>query len=118
MLITGGAVKTEWRGKSMTRVGSQTDIAATLLSQMHQPATDFLYSKNMFNPSSPAFAYYAFDNGFGLVSDSTWVIYDHNRNGMLNDTTAQNKKWERGGKAFLELQIQENIDFSKAQMAK
>lgn len=113
MLITGGAVKEEWRGKSITRVGSQTDIAATLLGQMHQPATDFVYSKNMFNPSSPAFAYYAFDNGFGLVSDSTWVIYDHNRNGMLNDTTAQNRKWERGGKAFLELQIHENIDFSK-----
>jgi phosphoglycerol transferase MdoB-like AlkP superfamily enzyme len=115
MLITGGALREEWRGKAITRVGSQTDIAATLLNQMGQPATDFTYSKNLFNPSSPAFAYYAFDNGFGLISDSTWVIYDHNRNAMLNDTTEQNKRWERGGKAFLELQIQENVDFSKAQ---
>jgi phosphoglycerol transferase MdoB-like AlkP superfamily enzyme len=118
MLITGGAIKEEWRGKSIQRVGSQLDIAATLLNQMKQPATDFAYSKNLFNASSPAFAYYAFDNGFGIVSDSTWVIYDHNRNGMLNDTTPQNRRWERGGKASLELQVQENIDFSKEAKAK
>jgi phosphoglycerol transferase MdoB-like AlkP superfamily enzyme len=118
MLITGGAVNAAWRGKTINRVGSQTDIAATLLAQLHQPSTDFVYSKNMFNPASPAFAYYAFDNGFGLISDSTWVIYDHNRNGMLNDTTEQNKKWERGGKAFLELQMQENLDFAEEKKSK
>ncbi len=114
MLITGGAVKPEWRGKIINRVGSQMDLAATVLAQLKHPATDYMYSKNLFNPASPAFAYYAFDNGFGLITDSTWVIYDHNRNGMLNDTTEQNKKLERAGKAFLELQIEENIEFSKS----
>jgi phosphoglycerol transferase MdoB-like AlkP superfamily enzyme len=113
MIITGGAIKPEWRGKKVNRVGSQTDIAATLLGQMGQSAKQFVYSKNLFNAASPAFAYYAFDNGFGLVTDNSWVIYDYNRNMMLNDTTERNKILERGGKAFLEMQIQENIDFSK-----
>jgi phosphoglycerol transferase MdoB-like AlkP superfamily enzyme len=110
LLITGGALKPEWKGKSINRVGSHTDIAATLLTQLNKPATNFPYSKNMFNAASPAFAYYAFDNGFGMITDNSTVIYDRNRNAVI--TEKPDNKLEMTGKAFLEIQFQENLDYA------
>ncbi len=115
LLITGGALKQEWKGKTIHKVGSHTDIAATLLGQLNKAATNFPYSKNLFNATNPAFAYYAFDNGFGMVTDSATVIYDHNRNAVI---TEKSNPWlENKGKAFLEIQFQENLDYATRKRA-
>jgi phosphoglycerol transferase MdoB-like AlkP superfamily enzyme len=115
LLIIGGALQQEWKGKTIDKVGSHTDIAATLMGQLNKPASNFPYSKNMFNATNPAFAYYAFDNGFGMVTDSATVIYDHNRNVVI--TEKPNLGLESKGKAFLEMQFQENLDYATRKRA-
>lgn len=110
LLIMGGALKQQWKGKSINKVGSHADVAATILAQLNKPATSFPYSKNMFNTTSKAFAYYAFDNGFGIITDSSTLIYDHNRGSVI--TERPNQWLETKGKAFLQIQFQENLDYA------
>jgi phosphoglycerol transferase MdoB-like AlkP superfamily enzyme len=116
MMLIGGALKPEYAGKNNDRVASHVDIAATLLAQMKLPSTEFPRSKNIFNPQSPAFAYYAFDNGFGMITKDRKVIFDHNQQKDLlehtpNDTLAQ--ILEHWGKSYLQTNFQENLDYSE-----
>ncbi|MBP5455422.1 MAG: sulfatase-like hydrolase/transferase [Paludibacteraceae bacterium] len=73
MLWLGGALRDTLR---VDTVASQIDLARTLLSQLDIDASDFKFSKNIFGKDSPKFAFYAFNEGFGMVSDSTVSIYD------------------------------------------
>ena len=75
-LITGGALKDEFRGKINHRVASQVDFPAIVLGQLGLNAAPFNYSKNVFDPAAPSFAFYAFENGFGIVDDQQTLIYN------------------------------------------
>jgi phosphoglycerol transferase MdoB-like AlkP superfamily enzyme len=115
MLITGGALKKALRGTVSEKVGMHTDIAATVLAQCGIKDSSFVRSKNLFNPFAPAFAYYAFDNGFGWITKDHTVVYDHNMQKELlnqnNDTSA--RVFINFGKAYLQTNYQENIDYAQ-----
>lgn len=111
MLILGGALRSEWVGKTWNRIGSHTDIPATLLAQLHASSAQFPLSKNLFAFKAPAFAYYTFDNGFGLVTDSLTWIYDHNRNNQPG--TPAEQALDQKGKALLQYQYQQSIDLGE-----
>ncbi len=70
LLIWGGALKEEYRGIRDNRVGSQIDIASTILHQLNLPSKNYKWSKNLMNPYTKQFAYYTFLEGFGY-SDTT-----------------------------------------------
>lgn len=113
MLITGGALKETLHGKKYESIGSHTDIAATLLTQMGLKTTAFRFSKNLFNVYYKPFAYYAFDNGFGIITPDCDYLYDHNRQ-MITETHAKDSallnQWIDYGKAYLQIQYQNNLD--------
>ena len=74
MIWTGGAVSAP---RTVATYGSQIDLAATLLGQMNLPHADFDYSKNLFAPAPPQkFAYYTFNDGFGVVDSLGAVVWD------------------------------------------
>jgi phosphoglycerol transferase MdoB-like AlkP superfamily enzyme len=114
LLICGGALKDEYRGKVITKTASHLDMAATILGQLKIKNTEFKWSKNFLNKYSKGFAFYTFDNGFGFITDSTEVVYDHN---LKSTVVARNKiaggdynKSLKQGKAFLQIVFQEYID--------
>ncbi|MFA6260082.1 MAG: sulfatase-like hydrolase/transferase [Bacteroidia bacterium] len=113
MLILGGALKEDRQGQKFESIGSHTDIAATLLKQMGLQSTAFRFSKNLFNKNYNPFAYYAFDNGFGLITPDCDYLYDHNRLMITeshgSDSTLLNQ-WINYGKAYLQIQYQNNLD--------
>jgi phosphoglycerol transferase MdoB-like AlkP superfamily enzyme len=74
LIWTGGAVKAPCK---INRLGSQTDIASTLLYQLGIDHSGFIFSKNMLNPASPAFGFFTFVDGFGFVSPKACAVYDH-----------------------------------------
>ena len=76
ILITGGALKEEFRGKVDHRVASHIDFPATVCGQLRLDAKAFTYSKNVFDPTAPAFAFYTWENGFGIVDDQQTLIYN------------------------------------------
>ncbi len=77
LIITGGALNDKLRGKRISSIGSQTDIASTLLHQLKINANDFIWSNDLLNPSRKNFAYYSFDDGFGWVSKNDTIAYSN-----------------------------------------
>ena len=65
LIFTGGALAL--KGKINT-IGSQTDIATTLLDQLHLPVEKYKWGKDLLDTSARSFAFYSFNNGFGFVT--------------------------------------------------
>ncbi len=65
LLLTGGALKEEYRGKRDSTLMSNVDVTATLLHQLGYDSRAFFWSKNVFNPYSPRFASFEFYSTFG-----------------------------------------------------
>jgi phosphoglycerol transferase MdoB-like AlkP superfamily enzyme len=81
MLWLGGAVK-----EPMTTVeiiGAQNDIVATLFAQLNIDHSAFRFSHNMFDPQSPHYASFIFNNGFGLIEDDGVTVFDANSGQIL-----------------------------------
>jgi len=77
LLFFGEVIKDEYRGKVMDNVGSQIDIASTLLHQLDLNAGSFVWSKNLLNPETKPFAYFSWDNGMGFIDNKQCVTFDN-----------------------------------------
>lgn len=73
LVMTGGALAL--RGAVPT-VGSQTDIAATLLGAMGIPHDEFIFSNDMLASQAPHFAFYSSPSAMGYVTAADTVEYD------------------------------------------
>ena len=51
-------------------------IAATLLAQLELPHGDFTFSKDLLDPRSPHFAFITYPGMMGLLTDTSFAIYD------------------------------------------
>ena len=74
LLMVGGAIK---KDTVIHKHASQTDLANTLLAQLAQPSSAFTFSKDVLSPSSPAFAMYFFNDGYGFVTPEQYIIFDN-----------------------------------------
>ncbi|MGI6223341.1 MAG: LTA synthase family protein [Prevotella sp.] len=99
LILTGGAVRSPLR---QTVYGSQQDIAATLLGQLGIPHNDFLFSKDLLNPSIPHFAFFTYPEAFGIADEQNQLIYDLNTNHIVLDTGQDKGKNILAGKAYLQ----------------
>lgn len=77
LLFYGDVIKKEYRGKIYDKVGSQTDIAATLLHQLDMDAGKYRWSKNLMNPETKPFAFFSWDNGMGFIDNRQCVTFDN-----------------------------------------
>jgi phosphoglycerol transferase MdoB-like AlkP superfamily enzyme len=113
MLITGGALKENYRGKKYDKIASHVDIGKTVLHQLHLNADKFYWSKNLFNPYQKHFAYFELNEGFGWIRDDGYLSYNHfNKSFIFNtfkDDMARDKA-HREGAAYLQEVFQEFID--------
>ncbi len=73
MIWTGGAVKGPLR---VTDMGSQIDLARTLLAQLNIDGSCFNFSKNIFSHKSPKFAFFAYNEGLGFVTPQGASVFD------------------------------------------
>lgn len=117
-LILGGALKEEFKGMKYDRIGSHSDFAATLLSQLKLPHSYFKWSKDMFNKYQEEFAFYTFDEGFGWIDREQTLIFDHQLNDIIFILDRKlpyednNRKLEKG-KAYLQVMMKEYIGLIK-----
>ncbi|WP_158513021.1 LTA synthase family protein [Flavisolibacter tropicus] len=75
MLWLGGALKAS--GTVHDKVMNQTDLAATLSAQLGITNASFPFSKNSFDTTSKPWSFFSFNNGFGWVTPTGYVLYDH-----------------------------------------
>ncbi|MDQ3111035.1 MAG: sulfatase-like hydrolase/transferase [Bacteroidota bacterium] len=114
MLFYGEVIRPEFRGMKYTEVSSQTDLASTLLHQLNMNAEQFTYSKNLFNPYSKRFAYYAVDEGFGWVKPGgnvTWYVKDNRTEFVKAGSPQQEAQLKKEGQAFLQVLMGEYFRF-------
>lgn len=74
LILAGGAIS---RPMKVGIIGSQQDIAATLLGQLGVEHREFTFSKNMMSDATPKFAFFAVNDAFGIVSEENSLIYDN-----------------------------------------
>lgn len=93
MLWLGGVLTKS--DTTITPIGSQTDIANTLLGQISVPQNNFAFSRNILADSQDPFAVYIFNNGFGFVSKQGECIYDFDLNDYLKKEGSE-EEWKNG----------------------
>lgn len=99
LILTGGAVSKPMKIKL---IGSQQDIAATLLGQLHVKHNDFLFSKNMLSDATPKFAFFTVPDAFGVVSEENSLIYDNKAKKVVYDKGSKLGYNKKRGQAYLQ----------------
>lgn len=97
MIWVGGAVKQD---TLIPTIGSQTDLANTLLGQMNHENEEFSFSRNLIAADAPSFATYFFNNGYGYVDTARYVIYDHTGEQYIRETGVSSEEELNYGKAY------------------
>ena len=98
MLWLGGAVR---EPRVISTLCNQTDLAATLLSQLDLPHEEFRFSKNIL--THEPFAFYTFGNGFAYIDSTGYSVYDNESNRVIQESDAQQREQRlEKGKAILQ----------------
>lgn len=99
LLFAGGAIK---EPRIIETVGSQIDLAATLLTQLGIDRSEYIFSKDLLNPNSPHFAFYTFKDGFGFITPGGKGIFDCESGQPFEETGTEAKQNIEKGKALLQ----------------
>jgi phosphoglycerol transferase MdoB-like AlkP superfamily enzyme len=100
LIWTGGAIRQPMVIKTL---GSQQDIAATLLSQLGIEHKNMIYSKDMLNPAVNHFAFFLPNDGIGMITEDNELIYDNQLKKTVYDAGKEKGKNLRSGKALLQV---------------
>jgi phosphoglycerol transferase MdoB-like AlkP superfamily enzyme len=113
LLFYGEVIRDEFKGKQVSRISSQIDIAGTLLHQMDLPADAFTWSRNLFNPYTPEFAFYEATEGIGWISPDGYFVYRRDMDNYFEMDIAPDKQERvlKEGKAYLQVVFQQYLDF-------
>ncbi len=75
LLFYGDVIKKSYVGTKIKKIGSQADLAATLLAQLGADVSTFPYSKNLLDPTTTDFAFIATVRGYGFTNLSGKFMY-------------------------------------------
>jgi phosphoglycerol transferase MdoB-like AlkP superfamily enzyme len=113
LLFLGDVIKDEFKGTTISKLANQPDIASTLLHQLNIGAEEFHWSRNLFNPYSPEFAYFSFEEGVGWIRPAGHFVYDarvkHFNELSLPD--ASKDSIIREGKSYLQAVFEEYMSY-------
>lgn len=81
LILTGGVLNV--RDSVIDKIGSQTDMVATLLAQMGLEHAQYSFSRNLLADIPTPFAFYSYPNAAGLVSEEGVSIMDLQSNRFM-----------------------------------
>ncbi len=99
MIWTGGAIR---EPRQVSSPGAQQDLAATLLGQLGIAHDDMLFSKDMFNPFAPHFAFFMMNDGFGLVNSQNMLVYDNKQARIVVSRGNDIQQWLQIGQSYVQ----------------
>lgn len=112
LLFVGPVIREDCRGMKVDVIGSQVDIATTLLTQLKLDPRSFVWSKNLLNPYVPPFAYVAYDVGIGWIVPEGYFFWIHDLDTYYNNTLrADISRHITDGKSFLQVVYQRYLDY-------
>lgn len=96
MIWSGGAIRSD---TLINRYCSQSDLAKTLLNQLNLDASAYPLSKDIFR-ARHAFAFYEYNNGFGMMSDTALYVFDNDLKKIILKEGNISDFFLNGGKAI------------------
>ncbi len=117
-LMTGGALLPEWRGRTDPTYACHVDFAATLAGQLGLSADRFTWSNDVLHSGYPHFAFWTFDDGFGIADADQTVVFDNVGKRVLqvrdSSATAQaNSELLKKGEALEQVLLERYIELSQ-----
>ena len=108
MLWTGGALA---RGGIIDQLASQTDLAPTLLGQLGLPGNEqYRFGRDLFSGLPRPWAYYGFDDGFGMVTADGSLVWEHIPDRITSRSGRIGEAELRIGRAMLQVTYQDYLD--------
>ncbi len=101
MLLTGGALAV--KDTLINKIGSQTDMARTLLCQLGIDDKGFPFSKNLLDEGQKGFAFFDYPDAMGIIEDSLYQVFDNQIGRFLHMENAQNQTDSLKAKAYLQM---------------
>ncbi len=98
MIWLGGAVKAP---AVIDTYANQTDLAATLLSQLNIGHEDFTFSRDLL-AGHAKYAFYTFPNGFGFIDSTGFSVYDNEGGKPLMQHPSNSDQRLNNGKVLLQ----------------
>jgi phosphoglycerol transferase MdoB-like AlkP superfamily enzyme len=105
MLWLGGALAV--RDTVITVVGSQVDVAPTLLAQLGLAHAQYRWGKNLLAADVQPFAFFAYLDGFGWVDARGRIVYGYNTRQVMQRTPGEDDRSVRAGEAYQRLTYQD-----------
>lgn len=97
MFWTGGAIK---KNQRFDAVVSQVDISKMLLSHFQLDGSAYVWAKNPLVATQPTWAFFTFNNGFGLVEPNGNLLFDNTGLKVLNVNGKKPKELIERGKTL------------------
>ncbi|MBX9850431.1 MAG: LTA synthase family protein [Cytophagaceae bacterium] len=108
MLWLGGALLK--KDTIINTIGSQTDISKTLFKQINIPSEEYIFSKDLLAKCPHNFAYYAYQNGFGFITENGQFVFDNISKSFLLKDPDVTEEDVRNGKSYLWVSFQEYLN--------
>jgi phosphoglycerol transferase MdoB-like AlkP superfamily enzyme len=105
MLWLGGALAV--RDTVITVVGSQVDVAPTLLAQLGLSHASYKWGKNLLAADVQPFAFFSYLDGFGWVDAHGRLVYSYNTHQVMQHTPDADERAVRTGEAYQRLTYQD-----------
>jgi phosphoglycerol transferase MdoB-like AlkP superfamily enzyme len=105
MLWLGGALAV--RDTVITVVGSQVDVAPTLLAQLGLSHASYKWGKNLLAADVQPFAFFSYLDGFGWVDAHGRLVYSYNTHQVMQHTPDADERAVRAGEAYQRLTYQD-----------
>lgn len=107
LLIVGGALDSS--NFKISHTISQTDIPNIILSQLNISDSLFVFGANVIQKPKFPSAYYAFNDGFAFISDSTAYLHDNIADRSLMDENKASAQYINMGKAYLQFSFRDYL---------
>ncbi|WP_183906841.1 LTA synthase family protein [Rufibacter immobilis] len=101
LLMVGGALAVQ--DTVISNIGSQTDLVPTLLQQLGLPHQQYTWSKNLLDAKATPFAFYVFNDGFGMVTPQGAVTFDNVAKQPIHRDAAVSDRQVNQGKAYMQV---------------
>jgi phosphoglycerol transferase MdoB-like AlkP superfamily enzyme len=108
MLWIGGALAL--KGIYNDNIGSQVDLSFTLLDLLNGDNSNFKYGTHLFNSKENRFAHYVFNQGFGTINNSGYIVYDFISDAVVESNQESKEQLKNTGKAILQTTYQDFLE--------
>lgn len=103
-IITGGALKPEFKNTINNNYGGHLAIPAIVSNELNLKKSNFIFSQNIITDSVNSFAYFSYDHGFGVLQNENEIIWDQNLKKIISSKGEEkiNQKLLKTGKFIMQ----------------